>query len=244
MSYRATMDECNFYIKSENLNEVLKRLINSDYCQLVCDRSFTWTKEGMLDYLEIGNTTAKKSILKAFFEYKKYEADYDEDSNIVGLYHTENVWEEDTAFFAVFAELVEAGSYIVYSDEEHEIWRIYFLGEDGCEEEYGKLVFPDHSVKKPKNIRPSQLKKCIFLEWDEFTNLVRSFYPEAQQPASLSVKYTLEGIDIYSDEIEVDDDAVRLHLSEHFGVEVTSFHADDADYPCVWICYKDGSEVQ
>lgn len=243
MSYRVTMDECNFYIKSENLKEVLERLINSDFCQLVCDSS-PWTKERMTDYLEVGGITSRKSVLKSFFEYKKYEADYDEDNNIVGLYHTENTWEEDTAFFAVFAELVEAGSCIVYSDEEHEIWRIYFLGEDGCEEEYGKLVFPDHSVKKPKNIRPNQLKKCIFLEWDEFTNLVRSFYPEAKQPASLSVKYTLEGIDIYSDEIEVDDDAVRLHLSEHFGVEVTSFHADDADYPCVWICYKDGSEVQ
>lgn len=244
MSYRVTMDECNFYIKSENLDEVLKRLINSDYCQLVCDGSFTWTKERMLDDLVNGGIGVKKAIFGAFLKYKKYEADYDEDSNIVGLYHTENVWNDDTDFFAVFAELVEAGSCIVYSGEEHEMWRIYFLGEDGCEEEHGKIVFPDHSVKKPKNTRPNQLKKCIFLEWDEFTNLVRSFYPEAKQPASLSVEYTLEGIDIYSDEIEVDDDAVRLHLSEHFGVEVTSFHADDADYPCVWICYKDGSEVQ
>lgn len=243
MSYRATMDECNFYIKSENLKAVLERLINSDFCQLVCDSS-PWTKERMSDYLEVGGITARKIVLKAFFEYKKYEADYDEDSNIIGLYHTENVWNDDTDFFAVFAELVEVGSCIVYSGEEHEIWRIYFLGEDGCEEEHGKLFFPDHSIKTPKNTRPSQLKKCIFLECDEFERLVRSFYPEAIQPASLIIEFTLEGIGFYSDEIEVTDDDVREHLSKHYGVEVTSFHLDDVDCPCVWICYKDGSEVQ
>lgn len=238
MSYRVTMDECNFYIKSENLSEVLKRLANSDFVDVVCDDPF-FTKKDLTDSLNDGNVKVLKYALRQFFGYKKYEADYDEDDNIVGLYHTENVWEEDTAFFAVFAELVEAGSYIVYSDEEHEIWRIYFLGEDGCEEEYGKLVFPDHSIKKPKNTRLNQLKNCIFLELGEFENIV---YAAIE---GVTVEYTLEGLDIYTDEDCVSFEEIKNLLTKHFEVEVTSFHSDHCeDNPGVWICYKDGSEVQ
>lgn len=241
MSYRVTMDECNFYIKSENLDEVLKRLINSDYCQLVCDNSFSWTRERMLNDLFCGGIGVKKLMLDVFFKYKKYQADYDEDNNIIGLYHTENVWNDDTDFFAVFAELVEAGSCILYSGEEHEVWRIYFLGEDGCEEENGKLVFPDHSAKSPKNVRQSQLKKCIFLELGEFENIVCNALEE-----DVTVEYTLEGLDIYTNEDGVPYETITNLLTKHFCVEkVTSFHSDHCeDCPGVWVVYKDGSEVQ
>ena len=129
--------------------------------------------------------------------------------------------------------------HIVYSDEEHEIWRIYFLGEDGCEEEYGKLVFPDHSIKKPKNTRLNQLKNCIFLELGEFENIV---YAAIE---GVTVEYTLEGLDIYTDEDCVSFEEIKNLLTKHFEVEVTSFHSDHCeDNPGVWICYKDGSEVQ
>jgi hypothetical protein len=90
-----------------------------------------------------------------------------------------------------------------------------------------------------KNVRESQLKKCIFIEGDEFTELIRSFYPEIRPQGRLIVDYTLEGIDIYSDEIEINtDDIIRL-LSKHFDVEVTSFHIDDCEYVGVWVAYKD-----
>ena len=93
-----------------------------------------------------------------------------------------------------------------------------------------------------KNVRETQLKKCIFIEGDEFTELIRSFYPEVQPRGRLIVDYTLEGIDIYSDEVEINtDDIIRL-LSEHFDVEVTSFHMDDCEYVGVWVAYKDKVE--
>ena len=90
-----------------------------------------------------------------------------------------------------------------------------------------------------RNVRESQLKKCIFIEGDEFTELIQSFYPEVQQSASLIVDYTLEGIDIYSDEIEINTDDIIRFLSEYFDVEVTSFHMDDCEYVGVWVAYKD-----
>lgn len=89
-----------------------------------------------------------------------------------------------------------------------------------------------------KNVKENQLKKAIFLEFNEFKKLVlkltdglksvndeNGIYFEDTTKAELTGIYWNE--DIYET------------LSKHFGVKVTSVHSDSCDYLGVWIVYKE-----
>jgi len=87
-----------------------------------------------------------------------------------------------------------------------------------------------------KNVRESQLKKCIFLTLEEFDETIKEIFgPEA------STLYQYEGICIDSgnDDVEYDDDEIYARLSDYFDVNVTSFHSDNCEYVGVWVCYKE-----
>ena len=85
-----------------------------------------------------------------------------------------------------------------------------------------------------KNVKDNQLKTCIFLTAEEFTGIVHETLGN-----DVIVEYTLEGLDIYTDDNIVDVDELHEALQNHFGVqEITSIHMDDCDYVGVWIVYK------
>ncbi len=88
-----------------------------------------------------------------------------------------------------------------------------------------------------KNIRPNQLKKCIFLELGEFENIICDAIED------VTVEYTLEGLDIYTNEDGVPYEKICNLLAEYFDVKkVISFHSDHCeDSPGVWIVYKEGA---
>jgi hypothetical protein len=91
-----------------------------------------------------------------------------------------------------------------------------------------------------KNVRPTQLKKCIFLTLDEFKDIILDAFEKT------IVEWTLEGLDIYDNTDCIPYEKICDVLAQHFDVkEVTTFHSDHCeDNPGVWVCYKDGSEVQ
>lgn len=92
-----------------------------------------------------------------------------------------------------------------------------------------------------KNVRENQLKKCIFMELDEFISLVERLTDGLQ-----TVEYE-DGVYLIStDKADETDtywnEGITETLSKYFGVEVTSFHSDNCEYVGVWICYKEMDE--
>jgi hypothetical protein len=89
-----------------------------------------------------------------------------------------------------------------------------------------------------KNVKDSQLKKCIFMELDGFTNII-----EKITDGLLTVEYE-DGVYMTHSQKAADTDTwwnedILKTLSRYFGVEVTSFHSDSCEYIGVWICYKE-----
>jgi glycerol-3-phosphate cytidylyltransferase-like family protein len=89
-----------------------------------------------------------------------------------------------------------------------------------------------------KNIRTHQLKKCIFVDAEEFEAIIQAIFDDIE---GIKVDYTFEGLDIYGDEEGVETDKLYERLGEYFDVEITSIHIDDCDYIGVWVVYKEGN---
>jgi hypothetical protein len=93
-----------------------------------------------------------------------------------------------------------------------------------------------------KNIQEWQLKKCIFMNTDEYDKIIKSLFG-----SHIEVEFTLDGmwvgnpnVDSLDDICEISFDELSAKLAEYFDVEqVTSVHMDDCDEIGVWICYKD-----
>ena len=101
------------------------------------------------------------------------------------------------------------------------------------------LAYVSYSESKPQNIGPLALKKCVFVSLNEFIALIKKVLG-----TQFTVECDYEGVDIVVDP-ELDDlysdpdhDDVLESLSNYFKVKVTSYHADDCEYPGIWICYK------
>ena len=89
-----------------------------------------------------------------------------------------------------------------------------------------------------KNVRENQLKKCIFMESEEFQNLIGEI-----TGGLITVEYDFEGLWYeHTDKAEKTDiywnEDIYETLSKYYDVEVTSVHIDDCDCVGVWICYK------
>ena len=87
-----------------------------------------------------------------------------------------------------------------------------------------------------KNVRPNQLKKCIFVDVEELQAILSAIYEE-----DIIVHISLDGM-WYEGETDLDigDDDVCQELSKYYDVNVTSIHIDDCDYVGVWVVYKEG----
>lgn len=90
-----------------------------------------------------------------------------------------------------------------------------------------------------KNTKECQLKKCIFMSFGEYQELILDITDGLKE-----VKYEYDGI--YHEHTEKAEETEVYHneditetLSKYFDVTVTSVHADDSEYLGVWICYKE-----
>ncbi len=89
-----------------------------------------------------------------------------------------------------------------------------------------------------KNVRESQLKKCIFMELDDYKELIDK------------VTDGLKGVEcdfglcyMFTEKAEKTNtywnESIEETLSKYFDVTVTSIHTDDCEeYIGVWICYR------
>ena len=85
-----------------------------------------------------------------------------------------------------------------------------------------------------KNVRESQLKKCIFLTEEELKEILESIYE-----TTVIVHIAADGL-WYESPIDIDDECLLQDLKEYFEVkEVQSIHCDDTTPAGIWICYKD-----
>ena len=89
-----------------------------------------------------------------------------------------------------------------------------------------------------QNVRENQLKKCIFMELDEYKDLVNKVTDGLKEVDCefglfyMSTEKADETNTYWNEDIEVT-------LSKYFDVTVTSIHADDCEeYVGVWICYR------
>ena len=86
-----------------------------------------------------------------------------------------------------------------------------------------------------KNVRENQLKKCIYLEAEEFVDIIHEVLNK-----DFRVYFTSEGLDICTNDNIVNVDELHTALATYFDIkEVTSIHIDDCDFIGVWIVYKD-----
>ena len=90
------------------------------------------------------------------------------------------------------------------------------------------------------NVRPNQLKKCIFTDVEELQAILSAIYEE-----DIDVHISLDGLWYESkSDLDIGNDDVCQVLSEYYDVQVTSIHIDDCDYVGVWIVYKELSTVE
>ncbi len=88
---------------------------------------------------------------------------------------------------------------------------------------------------------PERWKKtCLCLASDEYDDLIDNLYPGKK----IRVHYDMDGLWYSSDiddEWEKYDDEVAEDIGKHLGIDVTSIHIDDCEYPGVWIVYKEAA---
>lgn len=84
-----------------------------------------------------------------------------------------------------------------------------------------------------RNVSKYALKTCIFLDENEFEDVIEEIYGEN---ASCSLS---DGVKVYNGEDRVFQDELYPKLAEYFDVsKVVSIHADDCSYSC-WIVYEE-----
>ena len=87
-----------------------------------------------------------------------------------------------------------------------------------------------------KNVKNTQMKKCIILSSKEFEGILDELFD-----CAVTAEYSLDGLTLYTDDDCIDIEELCNKLAEYFDVDrVTSVHIDDCDDIGVWICYQDG----
>ena len=85
-----------------------------------------------------------------------------------------------------------------------------------------------------KNVKENQLKKCIFMETEEFNGIIKRVFGE-----EFEADFGLDGISVWSRAEGLSEKEINEGLSKYFDVTITSVHVDDFDDMGVWICYRD-----
>jgi uncharacterized pyridoxamine 5'-phosphate oxidase family protein len=87
-----------------------------------------------------------------------------------------------------------------------------------------------------KNVRDCQLKKCIFMSYEEFREVFQNIFGVYDgEEIQIDVEYEFDGLYFCG----ITDEQVYKEVSKYFDVTVTSIHADDCEFLGVWICYKE-----
>lgn len=96
-----------------------------------------------------------------------------------------------------------------------------------------------------KNIKLSNLKKCLFKTIDEFQTDIKNAFN-----GKLKVSCDYDGISFDSvnendtTEDNFDNSNIYTTLAAYYDIaEITSIHTDDCDYTGVWICYKEQEDT-
>ncbi len=84
-----------------------------------------------------------------------------------------------------------------------------------------------------KNAKQSQLKKCIYKEYEEFKQDVLIALGN-----DVEIYRDCDGIYFECNEVPLYTVEVLAGISKYYDVEVTSIHIDDCELLGVWICYK------
>lgn len=88
-----------------------------------------------------------------------------------------------------------------------------------------------------KNVEEYQLKKCIFMEPDEFDRITSIIFD-----GNCTTLFSTDGVNVCPDNKFLKDNKIIIDkLSEYFDTNVVSYHIDDEDNTGVWICYDDRS---
>lgn len=93
-----------------------------------------------------------------------------------------------------------------------------------------------------KNVKPHQMKKCIFLTQSELEVVLSEILQK-----TVTANVSLYGLDVCTEDEhsdDIDNCAICDALSKHFDVQVTSIHIDDCDLRLgftvgVWVAYED-----
>lgn len=85
-----------------------------------------------------------------------------------------------------------------------------------------------------KNVMEYQLKKCIFMETEDFDRVIKTVFGE-----EFEADFGLDGISVWSRAEGLSEKEINEGLSKYFDVTITSVHIDDFDDIGVWICYKE-----
>lgn len=86
------------------------------------------------------------------------------------------------------------------------------------------------------DLRPNQLKRCIYLTLDEFNEAAK-----ACLGSNVIVTADYDGMSINSaDGNDLDPSYILACFTLYFNVgEIVSYHVENNDHPCVWIVYED-----
>ena len=90
-----------------------------------------------------------------------------------------------------------------------------------------------------KNVKPSQLKKAIFLEEDEFKDILNQVFGKSEDGEEIEVEISQWGLWIGYHNSKLSYEEITTGLAQYFDVyKVTSIHADDCDYVGIWVIYQ------
>lgn len=87
-----------------------------------------------------------------------------------------------------------------------------------------------------RNITQYQLTRCIYMQLEDFEDLVQTVTNGQQK-----VVYDDDGLRYETTEpIETSQSkSITELLSDYFDITVTSIHSDHDEYRGIWICYKE-----
>lgn len=90
-----------------------------------------------------------------------------------------------------------------------------------------------------KNIKESQLEKCIYLTQTKLEDILSETLQKA-----VTVNVGPYGLDPYAKDEDIDDDLLYDTLSEYFDVTIVSIHVDYCDSVGIWAVYKEEDSIE
>lgn len=88
-----------------------------------------------------------------------------------------------------------------------------------------------------KNVKENQLVKCIFLDLEEFEELIDEL-TNGLKKVEFEFSAYITDSDKAEETEEYWEEDIKETLSKYFDVEVVSYHSDDSEYSGIWICYR------